>query len=269
MLVLRALDLNPRVLAQRNPQRQRHRADEPVGVHEALARPLRNKKAAKEHKPAVHPAEEEHLVAAHARHETGELGVVVARGHNAVDLGHEDVRHHRGEGDEDATHLNRYREHRDSDGARERTKDHVRHALVDQLANLVTENPRTEGSNGTEERPVEPGDIEPHAELEDREPRVEREQRERHEQLRRRHTHGTHAKIEQDKSHARRGQRREHLPRLLELELLMGEDVRVEDRGEERRRHIHSHDGHELAGETHLIRSEASREERPHVRREG
>lgn len=268
MAVLGALDLDARVLAERDAERQRHGADEVVGVQEALAGPSGDEEAPQQHEPAVHPAEQEHLVAPDARHEPGELSVVVRLRDDAVDLGDEDVRHHRREGDEDVPDLDRHGEHRDDRRAREGSEHHVRHALVDELADLVHEDPGRERRDGPEERRIEPSEAEAHAEPAAGEPHVERQQDHRDGKLSQTHADRAQAEVEQDEGDTRGRQRREHLPRLLVPELLVGDDVRVEDGGEQRQGDVARHDGHELPSEPHLPGGEAPGEEGADVRGE-
>lgn len=195
MAVLGALDLDARVLAERDAERQRHGADEVVGVQEALAGPSGDEEAPQQHEPAVHPAEQEHLVAPDARHKARQLSVVVRLRNDAVDLGDEDVRHHRREGDEDVPDLDRHGEHRHDRRACEGSEHHVRHALVDEVADLVHEDPRRERRDGAEERRIEPPEAEAHAEPAVGEPHVERQQDHRDEELRQAHADRPQAKV--------------------------------------------------------------------------
>lgn len=111
--------------------------------------------------------------------------------------------------------------------------------------------------------------VKAHAKAPDGEAGVESEEHQHHGELRERHAHGAHPRAEQQVGQEGRGERREELPRLLEAELLVGLDVGVEDRGEERGRDVHRHDGHEGLCERHLLRREPGREHQPGVRGEG
>lgn len=260
MAVLGALNLDPRVLAERNAERQGHGADEVVGVQESLAGPSGDEETPKQHEPAVHPAEQEHLVAPNARHKVRQLSVVVRLRNDAVDLGDEDVRHHRREGDENVPDLDRHGEHSHDRRTREGSEQHIRDALVDELAQLVDEDPRRERRDGTEERRIEPPEAEAHPEPEVGEPHVERQQDNRDGELCETDANGAEALAEQDEGDPGSRERREHLPGLLVPELLVGDDVRIEDGGEERQGNVARHDGHELSGKSHLVGREAPRE---------
>ena len=260
MSVLGHLNLDAGVLTKRNAQGQNHRANQVIRVHESLARPLGDEELPKQHEAAVDPAEKEHLVTAHAGHKARQLAVIVRGGHDFVDLGYEDVRRDRGQRDEDVPNLDGNGKDRYGNGARQGAEQDVRHALVDEVADLVDENPRGESGDGTKQGAIKAPEVEAHPKLQDREARVEQEQRRVDGKLRKRDAHGAHAKVQENESDNGGRERGEHLPCLLKREMLVCQDIGVEDRREQRAGNGEGHDGHELAREPNLIGRETTRE---------
>lgn len=121
VLVLGALDFDAGVLGQWNHDRQDHGHGEPVRVLVGGAGPDIDEVPAQEDESAVQEPEQDHLVASHPGHQFGKDPVIVVLGDDAVDLGHEHVRHRGAHGEEDVPDLHRNREHRNRVRAGHRT----------------------------------------------------------------------------------------------------------------------------------------------------
>lgn len=255
--VLGALDLDAGVLHEGDEQRRRHSEDEPVGVPEPGARPRRDEETSDDGEAAEHPHVEDRLVAADLRHEAGEHRVVVRLGDDAVDLGDEHVGHRRGQRVEDRTDLDCHGKHRHDGRAGERAEQDVGDVLVDELADLVQEDPRAEGGDRLEQRRVEAPDVEAHAQASDAEGGVEGEQNEVHRELRRRNANDAHPREEQRVRKEGRGERGGELAGLLEAEPLVGHDVRVEHGVEQRRGDAAGQDRNDRLRRDYLLRREA------------
>lgn len=118
-------------------------------------------------------------------------------GDDAVDHGHEHVGHGGAHGEEDVPDLHGDGEHRHSRGTGHRAQQEVGHVVVDQIEDLVQENPETEDGDCFEYRPLQPREREPHAEFADRVDDVHQQQDRGDGQLRDSNADSTHAKKQQ------------------------------------------------------------------------
>lgn len=263
--VLRTLDLDAGVLGEGNHDGQHHDQAQPVRVRVRLAGPQPHEEPSEHDEPAEQVPEDDHLIASHARHQPGQDRVVIRFGDDAVDLRGEHVRHGRRHGEEDVPDLHRDGEHRDRRRAGHRAQQEVGHVVVDQIEDLVQEDPEAEHRDRSEQRPFQATEREPHTQPTRGERDVPRQQDGRDRQLGARHAHRSHAEPQKQDGEERLRQRGEQLPGLLEHEPLVRHDVRVERSGQHRHRDVHAHDHQQHAGQTDLTLGQAAGEQRMHV----
>lgn len=165
--VLGALYFDAGVLCQGNHDGQDHNDGEPVGVPVFGAGPDLDEVLTDSDEPPIQEPKQDHLVAADSCHQFGEDTVIIMLGDDTVDHGHEHVGHGGTHGEEDVPDLHGDSEHRHSRGTGHSAQQEIGHVVVDQVENLIQENPEAEYRDCFEHRPLQPGKRESHPQLAD------------------------------------------------------------------------------------------------------
>ena len=265
MPVFRALNLDASVLGERNHNRQRHDQYKPVGVGVSVPRPDMDEIPSKYNKSAEQVPEQHHLVPPHTRHKPCEHIVVIRLGNDAVDHGHEHVRHGGTHGEEQIPDLQCDSEHRHRGRTGHSAQQEVWHVVVHQVEDLVEEDPEAEHRDGLEHRPFQPFEGETHAKRARGIPDVHQQQHAGDGQLRAGDTDRAHAQPEQKHRQEWLSDGSKQLSGLLEHKLFVRHDVGVKRCGQQLDHHIDCHDPHKLTCQHKLTGSQAARKEASHI----
>lgn len=207
----------------------------------------------KYNKSAEQVPEQHHLVPPHTRHKPREHIVVIRLGNDAINHGDEHVRHSGAHGEEDIPDLQCDSEHRHRGRTGHSAQQEVRHVVVHQVEDLVEEDPEAEHRDSLEHRPFQALESETHAKRARGIPDVHQQQHAGDGQLRAGDTDRAHAQPEQKHRQEWLSDGSKQLSGLLEHELLMRHDIRVERRGQQLNGDVDGHDAHKLAGQHQFV----------------